>query len=269
MKKLWIALACVIPFSIAHADITMTECFSSAPNAFGSPSWSGYVANAIAGIQNGCAATGDASLPTYYQSGTTFTPGDLIVTDYNAWHGQAGPLPAPFNNELGNRLHAGLFVNGNGTQFSLSELQFSMNSSDGSDTLQFVGGFDATDSYSSTRVGIIHTSGGDVYVTSGSATQLVDELAYVGVGNAFCSGAPGDCSGGPFQSIGDLTAYMAANQPFSVSNTYSLVDSNGHTLQSVTGTAYVNTPEPAGLLSMAFLGLAGLGVRLRRFRRSV
>ena len=266
MKKLLFSLACLISWSAARADITMTQCFSSAPNVFGSPSWAGYLSNALTGIQNGCAATGDSTQPTYYQSGTTFSPGDLIVTDYNSWKGQVNP-PAPFNNELGNRLHDGLFINGNGSRFSLSELQFSMHSSDSADSLQFVSGFSASDSYSATRVGIIHTGSGDVYVTSGAATQLVDELVYVGIGNAFCSGTPADCNGSPYQSIDDLTAYMASNAPFSVTNTYSLVDSTGKVLDSVTGTANVNTPEPCGLALLGLgLLLAVLGKRFRRVR---
>jgi len=272
MKRVLWCLACLVPLSSARAEflsnITMTECFSSAPNVFGSPSWASYVTNAITGIENGCVATGDPNSPSYYQSGSSFLPGDLIVTDYNSWQGQTG-LPAPFDGEYGNRLHAGLLVNGNGTQFSLSELQFSMTSSDPADALQFSGDFDATDSYSSTRVGIIHGPDGDTYVTSGPATQLVDELVYVGVGNAFCSGT-GGCGGGPFESISDLTAYMASNAPFSVTNTYSLVDSSDVVLASVTATADVAVPEPSTLLSLAAgVGLLGLcGVRRRLGRRS-
>src|SRR5579864_3949579 len=187
---------------LASADINMTECFSSAPNRFGSPSWDGYLTNAIAGIQNGCAATGDSSQATYYASGTQFTPGQLIVTDYNSWDGLVNPGGA-FLNELGNRLHDGLRVDGtNGTKISLSELRFNMSSSDPGNELAFAGGFNGTDVYNSARVGIIHGVS-DTFITSGSATQLVDELIYVGIGNAFCSGQPGHCGGGPFQSIGD------------------------------------------------------------------
>ncbi|MBZ5696891.1 MAG: hypothetical protein LAN36_16210 [Acidobacteriia bacterium] len=100
-----------------------------------------------------------------------------------------------------------------------------MNSSDPADALKFTGGFDATDEYSAKRVGIINLpGGGQQLVTSGSASQLVNELVYVGIGNAFCSGSPWDCGGGSFTSIGDLVAYMNSNAPFTVTNTYSLVD---------------------------------------------
>ena len=51
----FVMLAFALP---ASADITMTEYFSSAPNYFGSPSWAGYLTNAMLGIQNGGAATG-------------------------------------------------------------------------------------------------------------------------------------------------------------------------------------------------------------------
>jgi hypothetical protein len=253
----------------AWADITMTECFSSAPNVFGSPSWSGYVTNAIAGIQNGCAATGDPNSPTYYQSSTTFQPTQLIVTDYNSWNGVVNPGGA-FSGEYGNRLHDGLFVNGNGAEFSLSELNFNMNSSDPADALNFTGGFSSSDDYSDTRVGIINLSGGgEELVTSGSATQLVNELVYVGIGNAFCSGSPGDCGGGSFTSIGDLVAYMNSNAPFTVTNTYSLVDANGDTIASVSSVANITAaPEPMELIPVAGLLFMVAFVRYRRFHRA-
>jgi hypothetical protein len=259
-------LACFASVA-ARADITMTECFSSAPNVYGSPSWNGYLTNALAGIQNGCVATGDPTSPTYYQSGSTFQPGQLIVTDYNSWDGVASPGGA-FSQELGNRLHDGLFVTDNGNnadQFSLSELTYNFNSSDPGDSLAYAGSFDASDSYSTTRVGIINNpDGSQTFVTSGSATQKVDELVYVGVGNALCSGSPDDCGGGSFTSIGDLVSYVEANQPFTVTNTYSLVDDNGDTLASVTSVAQVSaTPEPAELLPISgiflVLGFAAWG----------
>lgn len=254
----------------ARADITMTECFSSAPNAFGSPSWASYVSNAITGIQNGCTATGDPTQPNYYQSQTTFLPGQLIVTDYNSWDGQANPTGA-FSGELGNRLHAGLFVTDNGNsadQFSLSELNFNMSSSDAANSLGFAGSFDATDSYSLTRVGIINNpGGGQSLVTSGSSTQKVDELAYVGVGNAFCSGSPVDCGGGSFTSIGDLISYMNSNAPFSVSTHYWLQDGTGPVISSVIGTADVAaTPEPAEALPIIAILMVLGGLAWRRYR---
>lgn len=254
----------------AYADVTMTECFSSAPNAFGSPSWTDYVTNAIAGIQNGCSATGNPASPTYYQSGTTFLPGDLIVTDYNSWKGEANPTGA-FSAEEGNRLHAGLLATDNGNsadRFSLSELTFNMSSSDPANSLQFVGGFDASDSYSATRVGIINNpGGGETLITSGSSTQLVDELVYVGVGNAFCSGSPGDCGGASFTSIADLVSYMNSNAPFSVSNTYALVDGAGATIASISGTAQVSaTPEPAEFLPITGVLMILGFISVKRFR---
>ena len=239
--------------------ITMTECFSSAPNAYGSPSWNNYVSNAITGIMNGCTAVGDPTQPSYYQSQTVFDPGQLIVTAYNSWDGQVSPA-APFNNEEGNRLHDGLDVKGNGGQFSLSQLVFSMSSSDPANSLSYSGSFSPADSYSDKRVGIIYGPT-PTYITSGPANQLVDELVYVGIGNAFCSGPPTNCGGGSFQSIDDLIDYMNANAPFSITNTYSIVDPiTNNVWASVTSSAEVNqTPEPAALLltgsSLMILGL--------------
>ena len=88
--------------------------------------------------------------------------------------------------------------------------------------------------------------------------NCVDELVYVGIGNAFCSAYVdpiGSCGSPVPVSITDIEAYIDANQPFSVTNTYSLVDSLGNTISSVTNTADISpSPEPM----MVVVPLAGL-----------
>jgi hypothetical protein len=254
------------------SDPSIAVYVSSAPNAFGSPSWPTYVTNAIDGIQNGGAATGDPTGPSYYFSGTVFTPGQAIVTDYNSWDGQINPMGA-FAGEFGNRLHGGVDVNGNGSLVSLSELCYNVSSSDLANALGFSGCFNSSDVYSATRVGILYGADGakgggdDTLVTSGSASQQVNEFAYVGVGNAFCSGAPASCGGGSMESIQDIIDMdMFTNgSPLRVLFNYSIAGT------SATGTGEGDiykaaaVPEPAsvGLLG---LGLAGLGLR-RRYKQ--
>src|SRR5262245_15416952 len=111
--------------------ITIEIFPSIAPNAFGSPSFSGYAANAQTGLQSGVTSVGNPALPTFYSTVSQITASQIVVTNFPSWLGQANPgaaFGAAFASELGSRLHFGLHVNGNGTQFSLSQLSFAMHS---------------------------------------------------------------------------------------------------------------------------------------------
>ena len=94
----------------AFALITLDVVPSSAPNANGSPSWAGYLANALNSLENNLGNIGSrATDPTAYEiAGPVVQPSDFMVTSFNSWQGVAGPLPAPFTSELGNRMHFGL-----------------------------------------------------------------------------------------------------------------------------------------------------------------
>lgn len=250
------------------ASITISVFASSAPNAFGSPSFDPYAANAITGLENGGVSVGLPSLPTFYENKTVFTAGEAIVTDYNSWKGAVGPLAPPYNNELGNRLHFGLAVVDTGGTFSLSQLNFSITSSD-VNSLGFAGSFNAGDVYSLRRVGINCGADGvcgtsdDIVITSGAATQLVNELYYVGVGNAYCSSVnPADC-GGSAQTMGDVLNYIGANGPIEVTGRYWLSDGQ-NILASGSETVEIDAvPEPGTMLLLG-TGLVGVASAIRR-----
>jgi len=221
----------------AHAGVVIMVFPSPAPNAFGSPSWPGYVTNAINALQNGLPSVGNpANDPTAYFRVSTETDRDNIVTGFPSWKGFANPgtkFGPAFANELGNRLHFGLAIIGtNGTTFSLSGLSFDMESTDPGDIFQFIGDFsdpmDPSNVYSSTRVGIAPNN---AVITSGPATQVVKALYYVGVGNAI---APDDvtpqCMGTDQSTIDCVKAFYDSIMPFRVTTTYTLKDSDGGVL---------------------------------------
>ena len=100
-----------------------------APNAFGSPSFSAAVANQQHALLNGLTSYGAAG-PTQYNANSTRTAAQGVVTGFNP--GWASPTPAaPNQNELGNRMAFGVLIDGQGSQFSISQLSFSATSTDG------------------------------------------------------------------------------------------------------------------------------------------
>jgi hypothetical protein len=270
MKTLLAAVLLVCSSGSSFGAI-LTQVFPSpAPNAFGSPSWNpGYVQNALNALENGLSSVGNpATTPTAYYQVTTEGDRDNIVTGFPSWKGFVNPgamFGAAFANELGNRLHFGVHILGNGTQFSLSELSFDMESTDAGDIFQFVGDFSTpSDVYSSTRVGInygpdhIKGTADDVRISSGPATQVVDELVYVGVGNALAGGDV-SCPGSNQATMDCVKAFYDSISPFNITTTYTLRNANGGLLS--TGSATVlfpaAVPEPA-TWGFMIVGLAGI-----------
>jgi hypothetical protein len=262
-------LALITAGSSARADIQITVTPSLAPNVFGSPSWPGYVSNALTALENNQSSSGTPNNPTYYQAlanGSSIGANQIVVTGFPSWLGLADPGTAfgsQFASELGNRLHFGLqAIAPYGTTFSLSQLTFNMTSSDPGNTLAFSGGFTASDNYSSTRVGVVLNPNGTVnhFVTSGSATQLVNELFYVGVGNAYAadSTTPGATNQDKINNV------IASIPNETVSDTYSIGQFSGSGSVNVFA-----TPEPSTLTGalIAVLCLAGFG-GARRLRRT-
>jgi hypothetical protein len=254
--------AATLPASAA--SISMESYASSAPNVFGSPSWPGYLSNAMTGLANGGATTGTAGQPTLYSSGTIFAPGDFIATGFNSWKGIENPGP-PYEGENGNRLHFGVRVKGNGQQFALWDLNFDMHSNDAADSLAFSGNYNGSN-YSERRFGIDYgldgmLGGGDdtIYNSGQSGALLVDELFNVGVGNAF---AAYDSN-----QLADALLYIAENQYFRLDNRYWLTDRLGNTLAetstyAATGEDMAPVPEPTSMLLLGS-GLL-IGIRKRK-----
>lgn len=241
------------------SGITVSVTPSLAPNAYGSSYWGGYVSNAVNALYTGASTYGSPGDPAYYQAVTgPINVKDNIVTGFNSWLGDANPgtdFGANYANEYGNRLHFGVKIEGNGTQISISEMGFTAASDDPGDGLGFSYG-PGSYTYSSDYMGVIHGPGGDTFITSGPATQLVDEIVGRGSGNAYAvySTDPGATN----QDKIDIAASQIA--PYNFTGTYYLVDSNGTQIGS--GNANVTAvPEPA---SMVILAAGGLGFLRRR-----
>lgn len=82
---------------LALAFVTRAEAISIsvtpalAPNAFGSPSWGGWEANAVTGELSGGVPTGTPGTSTYFQPQSMVTLKETIVTGFPSWLGQADP----------------------------------------------------------------------------------------------------------------------------------------------------------------------------------
>ena len=113
----------LLPTSIAHAEgINITVTPWLAPNAYGSPSYTDAIHNAVYAEQHGLTSYGNGG-PTQFIAQSNITASQGVVTQYASWMGVADPSGA-YANELGNRMAFALAINGNGTQFSISQLSF-------------------------------------------------------------------------------------------------------------------------------------------------
>lgn len=262
-----VSLACQ---SSAFGSITIQVFASSAPNGYGSPSWSSYVANALNSLENGLGNIGNRNTdPTAYEiAGPYVDPGEFMVSSFYSWRGEVGPA-SPFANEYGNRMHFGLHAFGDGTtQFDLEDLTFSIHSSDPGDVMLFVGDFVGYN-YSSTRTGInwgadrLRGTADDIRYTSGNGTTLVDELVYVGVGNAFWPGGddpnPGNPAGGAQAAMDAAYAWVYSNVAFTMTGTYYIKGYSGSDSVAV-------VPAPPALL-LGALGVGLVALLRRRFRK--
>lgn len=255
MKKLCVSAAIVAGVSsVASAGISIEVVASSAPNAFGSPSWGAYMANSLNSLELGLGNIGDRLTdPTAYEVAADIVdPSEFMVSSFNSWRGDASPTGA-FASELGNRMHFGLRAAGDGVmQFRLEDISFELVSSDPGNALGYAGDFVGL-SYSSARYGIdwgadrVKGGGDDTVYTTGNGATLVDEIIYVGVGNAFWPGGgdpdPSNPIGGAQAAMDDSIAWVIGEAPFSMTATYTILGAVG----SDTITA-IPTPGAAPML---------------------
>lgn len=237
--------------------ITVTVTPSSAPNAYGSSSWSAYAANALSSLEAGGGNVGTrATDPTAYEMlGTSYEAGDVMVTSFNSWRGVSSP-GAPFASEYGNRLHFGLAAVGDGSvTFTLADVSFSITSTDSA--LDYAGNLAGLTLNGTTRVGLYFGAdralggGDDVWYTSGeSDSTVLDALFYVGVGNGYW---PSDAA-----DMADTANYIYGNG-IAITGGYSIKDFEG-------SATLVAVPLPsAAWAGLTLLGVIGL-LRLRRRR---
>jgi hypothetical protein len=265
----------------AHADFTMQLGFAIGPNgASGSPSYPQFQMNAVQGISNGFSAVGNlATDPTAFQPISSFNLRDVLPSgDFNSWDGVANPTGA-FANELGNLLYAPVAIQGNGTQFSLSQVVFTGVSSDdpSSPAGSLLG--NVTDlsnfSYSAGRVGVIFNNNAPpTYITSGSPDQKVDELIYRGVGS-FDQILTDTGTGMTGQQVLDQQlAQFESNLPLTFTATYSIYSDTDSTHRDAAHLLFSGSdtisavPEPSSLALLGLGGLVALGASRRRGHRT-
>ncbi len=264
-----LATACAAVFltvSTASAA-TITTYSALAPNAFGSPSYAPWVNNVNTALYNGLTSGGTPGTPSYFSTITgPVSIADVLVSGFPTWKGYANPgsvFGPAFANELGTRDASPLKITkGSGPQFSISQLSFSMTSTDPGNTFGFgfaAGSYNYSTDYQGILFGLDGVWGGgdDIFITSGPNTQLVDGLVGRGSANGI---AVYDTDPGATQQDKINNALSYYPDPFTITGTWSL----GADTASATITV-VPVPEPTSM-SLAFIG--GLSLLAARRRKN-
>lgn len=280
--------ACLIGSATFADTISIIVTPSSAPNAFGSPSYAGYVSNAITGIRNGLATNGAAGPSQYTTITGPIAVANNIVTGFPSWNGVAEP-GAPNASELGNRVLFGVDIIGSSATalFSIDRLGFSAFSSDLGNSLGFsfaAGSY----TYSNDYVGVLYGADGirntsdDIFITSGPANQFVNEIVGRGSGNAWAAydSDTGATRQEKINNAADGVWSQAGFTPISFQGKYTL----GGTIPGITNTVPITgtgtvlfdrafdpegAPTPTPLPSAAMAGgvlLGSMGMTRRRKR---
>jgi hypothetical protein len=245
-------------------QVSISLYAAPAPNAFGSPSWSGWVANAETALAAGATSLGDPlTSPSAFYTVSETLPTDFAVTGFASWQGAVSPT-GPFASELGQRLHFPWVITGS---TGVDDVKLSnvgnleiYTCTSGVEAATF--GDSATyrfGSYSSTRIGI--RADGSI-VSSGSADQAVNKIIYVGYGQAYdvyhdATGVTTDQQG-----LGALLAGIGDGMLQYNRGTVTYYDDANSPMASASLTVNM-TPEPA---TMALLALGGAVALVRRVR---
>ena len=228
-----------------------------APNGFGSPNYAAWRTNALDALYNGNSTAGTPGTPGYYEQRNSFDGRENMVTSFPSWLGYSDPgavFGPAFASALGNRILFGLVINGQGTQFSISQLSFSAFSTDPAGALDFsfaAGSYNYSDDY----VGILAGPDlqvftvDDLFVTGGANTQLVDALIGCGSGNALWPCGPGDplpCATIPErQAALDFWTNYNNHEQYLFTGTYLLDDGISPPVEATAPAAINALPEPA------------------------
>ena len=287
-----IAMAMVCLSTNSKASIVRFDTVPSlAPNAFATPSWSGYVSNAHLSLMGNPATNiGDRTIdPTAFELVDVVNPNapqnevdpkEMIATTFNSWRGIAPPDGEAFIDQFGNRVQFGfaLETDGNG-QIDISSLDIMwtkhwMNNDPEMATSSIIlnpltQGTFSTDAYTMETIGVRYGpdgalgGGDDTILTSG--TGLVDAIYSVGVGDGF---VPEEVEVATDQEEIDLfirNLLAAEHPPQKLKMTYAvLLDVNE---QLVSESTIFLTPEPGTLVTMLpIVGMITMSLRRRRNR---
>jgi len=243
--------------AVSNATASMITVFPSiSPNQnLPSPSADAYLVNAVFAIENGLTSYiggGDPAGAQYTQT-NSILPGDVIVTAFESWRGDAPP-PAAYAGEYGNMLLFGVFIQSD-AGFTLSDVTYYEDFFGNLDSFTMAG-----QQFNFDLVGVNYggdgaLGGGDDtrYDTPGGASDdstLIHAMYFAGFGNAF--------SAANQTELDNAKAYVAGygSNPAAV-GAYSIPDAYGEGSVAV-------VPEPAAFVTLPF-GLAALwAVRRRR-----
>lgn len=271
MKK-FLLIGLAICLSSVSYGISINVDTVLAPNAYGSPSYATWAANAVQAQISGVSTYG-ASGPGQYNEVTG--PIDIpVVTGFPSWMGMADPgtvFGPAYASELGNRAHFAFYIDGQGAQFSIAQLGFSATSTDPGNALGFsfaTGSYN----YSSQYVGILKGVDGilgtldDVYITAGLNTQLVDGMAGRGSGNAFpiYDTDPGLTQQDKINGV--LTKFELDGSPIDFIGTYTLGDASGSGVFHFNGSQQNSVPDGGSSLGMLFGAVCLMGCVRRKLK---
>lgn len=264
MNRFSLAALSLVAISAASSAQTIAVSAAFAPNAYGSSNWDTWRTNTLSALVSGQNQSGTTGTSAYYSNiaGSSFDVRDNIVTNFDSWRGYA---PGTYSPEYGTRIHFPVKMV-SATAFSLSQVNFEMSSTDAGNGLGYMGDLSGTNFGSGSRRGVNYGAdgllgGGDdtIYDISnpGTDTTLINELEYVGIGNAF-EALTSDLGATNQDKINGVVASI---DPYTVQTQYTITGQGGGAFATVNFAQAV--PEPA---SFAALGLGALGF-LRRQRR--